>query len=293
VTETLVSVWILLSCLAVATLAWMIFVEPRNYEISRRSVSLEKPLGRSLQILHLSDIHFANPNNHLARFFDRLTHEKFDLVMISGDIFDCVDGIPFCLDNLRKLKPKYGTFAVFGNHDYFDYHLWDVLFRHIPGQGNPSNHQRNELLEKSLKESGVRLLKNERVSLGVNGDTLIIYGLDDPVTGHADLGKTMPSIDPNKINLLLTHTVDAFLYIAEGEIDVSFSGHSHGGQIRFPLIGPLITHTRIGRQYTEGIHELKGAICSISRGMGASRFFPLRLLCRPQAILLEVKGKSG
>jgi hypothetical protein len=135
------------------------------------------------------------------------------------------------------------------------------------------------------------VLFNETAEVNVEGKPVLIHGLDDPTTGRADLLKAMKNFDPKKINILLTHTVDAFLDIGENEIDLSFSGHSHGGQVRLPFIGPIIVHTSMGRPYAAGIFELKGATCCVSRGMNASRFLRMRLLCPPEAILLTVQGR--
>ena len=271
---------------------WMGWVEPRAYRMSHHRVRLRKPLATSLKVLHLSDIHFAGPNRSLARFFDQLGGETYDFVFVTGDILDCEAGIPSCVENLKKIKSKHGVFAVFGNHDYYDYHLWDIVAHSFPGQNRPARIQPTPLFEKALKEAGARVLKNETVAANAGGTPVLIHGLDDPTTGRANLRQAMRNFDRTKINMLLTHTIDVFLDIGENEIDLSFSGHSHGGQIRLPVVGPIVTHTTIGRTYAGGIRMLQGAVCSISRGMGASRFFSFRLLCPPEAIVLEVNGSS-
>ncbi len=276
--------------LGLGVLGWAVFVEPKLFQINRYPVKIRKSLPKPIRILHLSDIHFSSPQKSLARFFDRLAKEDVHLVFVTGDIIDCEAGIPFCVENLRKLRPRYGTFAVLGNHDYYDYRFEDVVIHNFPGQGFPKNSQNTALLERALKDMGVSVLKNETVAKEVEGGVLLIHGLDDPTTGRANVRKAMENFDPKFPNLLLTHTVDAMLDVGENEMDLCFSGHSHGGQIRLPFIGPIITHTMIGRPYASGIKPLKGTICSISRGVSASRHFFLRLLCPPEAIILTVVG---
>ena len=278
-----------LFCFGTFVLFWSV-VESCQRQINLHTVTLsKKKLSRPLRVLHLTDIHFSTSDRRLSLFFDRLAKEVYDLVVITGDIFDAESGIETAKENLRKLKAKAGIYAVFGNHDYYDYLLWDIATMGLRGRRHPDTQQPVELFEKALAEAGVTLLKNEKASFQWDGQTISLYGLDDPTTGHADIEKTMHDDHPEDINILLTHTIDAFFYIGENEIDVSFSGHSHGGQIRFPWIGPLITHTQLGPTYAAGIKELKGAVCSISRGVGASRFFSLRLLCRPEAIILNLQ----
>jgi len=287
-----VNVVLLITTLFLLLLIWAFWIEPRLIQLSRHEIVLRKTLPRPVHILHLSDTHFAGPHKAISRFFDRLSGELVDFVVVTGDIMDCEEGLPFCLENLKKLKTRYGIFAVFGNHDYFDFQFADVFLHNFPGQGRPLITQRVDFFEQSLEEAGIRVLRNETETVVIENIPLLIHGLDDPTTGHADLLKAMQNFDPGKINILLTHTIDAFLDLGEDQIDLSFSGHSHGGQIRLPLVGPLITHTSLGRPYAAGIFELKGAVCAVSRGLNASRFLCARLLCRPEAILLTVKGKT-
>lgn len=273
-----------------AAFLWAAWIEPRLYQINRYDVSLHKPLGRSYRVLHLTDIHFAKKDGKLGGFFDRLAKESYDFVFVTGDVIDCEEGITSCVENLKKFSPALGTYVVFGNHDYFDYHLWDVISNSSPSNGRLKYKNRPDLFEKALEKEGIRVMRNETEEIKSGRDSLLIHGLDDPVTGRANIRKAMQDFDPAKVNILLTHTVDVFLDIGEGEIDLSFSGHSHGGQICMPLLGPVVIHTVFGRHYAAGIRRLRGAVCSISRGVGASRFFFLRFLAPPEAIVLNVHG---
>lgn len=273
-----------------ALLGWAALVEPRWFELSRHSVNLRKKIPRPLRILHLSDTHFARPYAPLSCFFDRLSQEEFDLVFITGDLMDCQEGIADCLVNLKKLKTVYGIYAVFGNHDYYDYRGLDSITHNFPGQGLPKHTNDVDAFQKDLEAKGVTVLRNHTVEILIDNMPVLIHGLDDPTTGKANLRTAMDRFDPTKLNILLTHTVDVFLDIGENEIDLAFSGHSHGGQIRLPIIGPMITHTRIGRQYASGIHQLQGATCCISRGMNSGRYTRIRLLCRPEALLITAQG---
>ena len=200
----------------------MLIVEPRLYQLNEYSISVRRPLKTSIRILHLSDIHFALPNPSMAAFFDRLSRIPVDLVFITGDIIDCPGGIPICIQTVSKLKPKFGTFAVFGNHDYYNYQFWDAILHNFPGQAQPRHLQDHLLLQKSLEDAGIRVLKNETVTHMVNGEAILIHGLDDPTTGRANVRKAMQNFDPSKVNILLTHTVDALVDIGENEMNVSF-----------------------------------------------------------------------
>ncbi len=271
------------------------YLESRRYQITSRSAAVTKKLASPLSILHLSDIHFRGNDKALGVFFEKLGAETYDFVFITGDIFDCPEGVTGAAF-FRKLKAKHGIYAVFGNHDYYNYRSWDLVLHYNPGQGRPHDPQPTEIFEKALRDAGVRLLKNETIELNAAGTSILIHGLDDPITGRANVRQAMLNFKPSKLNILLTHSIDVFLDIGENEIDLSFSGHSHGGQVCFPVIGPVFTHTLLGRQYAQGVKILKGAACSISRGVGTSRFYQIRLLCAPEAVALNVTssfpGKS-
>lgn len=261
-----------------------------QFQINRHVVTLRKKIAKPFSILHLSDIHFTGPNPPLDLFFEKLSHETYDLIVLTGDIIDCESGIHHAVKTLVQLKSRCGFLSVFGNHDYYDYNLKDAFLHNFPGQPKPETLNPAETLKAALEGLGIVVLRNETHEINVAGTALLIHGLDDPTTGRASIRKTLENYDASKINLLLTHSIDAFYDIGEDEIDLSFSGHSHGGQVRLPLIGPLLTHTTMGRAYAAGILQVKGAVCSISRGMGFGRVLPFRLLCPPEAIVLTVTG---
>ena len=116
-----------------------------------------------------------------------------------------------------------------------------------------------------------------------------IHGVDDPVTGHADLTQIRPEKGGHVVNLLLSHTLDVLFGLSDHEIDVCFSGHTHGGQVCIPLWGAVITHSRVGRRFAAGIHRFMNIACCVSRGMGSSRFTRIRFFSQPEAILLTLK----
>lgn len=275
--------------LGLLTLLWT-YIESQSRQINRHSVSIQKNISRPVKILHLSDIHFSGKDTRLSAFFDKLAQDTYDFIFVTGDIFDCEAGIPMAKENFKKLKAAYGIFAVWGNHDHFDYRFLDIATMGFRGRRHPDKPLSLEKLRQALEESGVKVLCNEAIRVEKDGNTFALFGLDDPTTGFADIEKTLHSRTDKEINVLLTHVLDAFFYIGEDEIDLSFSGHTHGGQIRFPLIGAVITHTQFGPKYAAGIFTLKGALCTVSRGVAASRYFFLRLLCRPEALILEVKN---
>lgn len=288
------ALWIIFS-LGCFFLGWLI-LEPSFFRITRFESPCSK-LNRPLQILHLSDIHFSGPHANLARFFDRLSQLEPDLIVITGDVIDCREGVAYAAQELAKLHAKLGIFAVMGNHDYYNYRLYDCLFRNFQGEKHPLQRNGTLRLRAVYKKLKIKELRNYSIHLDADGQRIGIHGVDDPVTGHADLTRIRPEKGRGVVNLLLSHTLDVVCGLSDHEIDVCFSGHTHGGQVCIPGWGAIVTHSRIGRRYASGLHRFMNILCCVSRGISSSRFMRIRFFSRPEAILLtlhpqESKGLS-
>ena len=277
--------FVLLFCLLLVFL-WMV-TEPHIYRITRFETKCSK-LSKPLQILHLSDIHFAAPDRRLARFFDQLRQLKPDLIVLTGDIIDCREGVRIAEEQLAKLSSKYGSFAVMGNHDYYNYKLYDCIFHNFQGQRHPLTRNGTFQLREVYRKLKIQELRNQSIHFDADGQRLGIHGVDDPVTGHADLTRVRPEKGPDVVNLLLSHTLDVLFGLSDHEIDVCFSGHTHGGQICLPGWGAIVTHSRVGRRYASGLHRFMNITCCVSRGMGCSRFMKIRFFSQPEAVLLTI-----
>lgn len=281
-----------LSCLGI--FLWSGFVEPRWIHINTHRIRVQKKLPRLLRILHLSDLHFESHDHGLFRFFSRLSQETFDLVLITGDIIDCNAGIKHCIRNLAQLHARYGIFAVLGNHDYYNYEAFDVMNGNLPFLNRfPKKLNDADALVRQLRELGVHVLLNAEETVVIDGCRVLIRGLDDPTTGRADFKMFDSKPSGELVQILLAHSIDVLGKIPSDQIDVCLSGHSHGGQIRIPGIGALITHTRFGRKYASGIHDYQGTVCVVSRGLHAGRAFRFRFFCPPEAVILEVEGETS
>jgi len=275
-----------------ALFIWVQWIEPHWFRIRWVTVRLKKPLPGPLTILHLSDLHFAKDHFHLKRFFNRLAKLDPDLIFVTGDFIDSVEGIGPCVANLRKLKPRQGIYAVFGNHDYRIYPSLGVWLHLFTGKDTFTQRPESELaqLKGELVRSGVKVLFNQSLALSFpNGSKLDLIGLDDPVSGRAQVDQAFSDVRNGRIRIALTHSPMAFPSLSERGVDLAFAGHTHGGQIRIPGLGPLaVLRSRVSpiidstAEY--GFHGI------VSRGMGAQPIVRMRLFCRPEAILIRVEG---
>src|SRR3990167_6014376 len=127
-------------------LFWAFFVEPNWPRLRRIKITGQKKLHKPITILHLSDIHFTKNEGSKRAFFQRLSMLNPDLIFLTGDIIDNNDGIDTAARVISGLRARYGTFLVLGNHDYYDYHVFDNIRYHL-GLGKTSihrNHVRSE-----------------------------------------------------------------------------------------------------------------------------------------------------
>jgi hypothetical protein len=266
--------------------AWRI--EPHWIEVVTRDLPLENlPAGLvGKTIALISDLHVgpAVDHDYLRDAMDRINGLRPDLVLVAGDLMsahreDHSLSVAALLSRLNK--PELGIYAVPGNHDY--------------GFGWLSPALANSLTE-HLAGVGVRVLRNELVRLG--GGSLQLIGIDDfwANDGFTDESKAgqffhperpLARLDPAAPAIVLIHNPDAVDEPCWGEFRGWFlCGHTHGGQVCLPLIGPILLPVK-NRRYAAGEVDLGGGRrLYVTRGVGYLR--RVRLLCRPEITLFRM-----
>jgi len=279
-----------------------------------------------LTILHLSDFHFraggALQARKIARLLDLLGDEHYDVLALTGDLIHDWAGLPVALDLVRRLRPAHGAFFCPGNHDYAEYSVWGVfghtwheddgetavrdtrplLLRGLDAARRIGDFvlkvARNDLvrlpvafndlaaLRTALSDCGVETLINAAVPLRVGERDVWFAGVDDLLEGQPDLAAALHGASPDAPLVLLAHNPDVWLDPAVRRADLILSGHTHGGQIRLPLLGVAHTQgTHLTRQQPAGWFERDGQRMFVIRGLGES--IPLRFGVRPQAALIR------
>lgn len=225
---------------------------------------------RPLRIVLLSDIHVAGPDMPVARLRRIVAQAnalKPDLVALTGDyvsdkrlrtatVTSAAAVAPFA-----GLRASLGVYAVLGNHDH--------------ERGAPA-------MAVALKRAGATLLSNRSEAAG----PVIVAGVDDLVTGHADLPAALAGVGGARPVILLSHSPDLFPEV-DARVAVTLAGHTHAGQIAPPLIGPIFTASRYGRRYAQGHVVERGRHLVVSAGLGTS-ILPLRLGAPPEIVLVEL-----
>jgi predicted MPP superfamily phosphohydrolase len=286
-----VLLWILLAlvALAIVAVAYGIFVERRWYRLGRYRLDI-LPVGSSaLTVLHLSDLHMLDGDERASRFIASLP--AADIAVVTGDIVGEPEAVEFTARTLRPVRGKLASLFVLGSNDlyaprplnWFRYFRPQVRHRRIvKREGRPAD------LVRALEDDGWVHLKNRKEEGHQNGLRLEIVGLDDPHIHRADI-RVAERTDPGAFGLAVVHSPDPAPELAALGYDLIVAGHTHGGQVRLPLAGALVTNSSFPTRLASGLMRFGRSYLHISPGLGTSKYAPFRFLCRPEATLLELR----
>ncbi|HEY52497.1 MAG TPA: metallophosphoesterase [Caldilineae bacterium] len=249
-----------------ATSSWIVWHdESQDLMVERVTIPLPKlpPALEGFTIAQLSDIHLLPLTQpELVRRAVALTNSlNPDLTVLTGDyVWHEVESMFELAPIIADLNAKHGVLSIFGNHD-----LWTDA----------------DVVRLGLQEARVPLLVNEGVTLDVGGAPLHLAGLDDGWSGNPDLDAAMDNAPANATTILLMHEPDlADEYALDPRIALQLSGHSHGGQIRLPIIGPPVL-PYLSWKYDMGLYRVGDMWLYTNRGIGVTNE-PYRYNCRPE-----------
>ena len=252
-----------------------------------------------LRILHVSDTHFPADGASTGRFrraVEELSRKPgFELVLATGDYVETAAGWDAAARAMAELPGRAETYAVLGAHDYLapvrSAGEWMRAARERLGG-------RRRMVDASgfvgrLEESGIAVLRNERLWAEVRGREIVVAGAGDASAGMCRLDDALPAAGEREgeFTILLTHAPDAVLGLDAARMPAAaFCGHTHGGQIRVPGWGAPVRHSRLAeRRRAAGEFEVNGGKVVVSRGFGTA-IVPLRFACRPELCVVELRG---
>jgi hypothetical protein len=255
------------------------FVEAHWLQVERVPIPLTRlPAAfHGFTIAQLSDVHFGKLVDpaHIRRAVDVTLDLAPDLIVLTGDyVSDMTDKEPKLITSeLGRLSAPAGVWAVLGNHD------------HNLGA---------RIVTQALTRANVRVLRNANGVVRRAGEQLWLAGVDDVCRRKHDLSGAMQGIPEDAPVIALVHEPDFADEVAlEPRVRLQLSGHSHGGQVCCPLLGPLRLPL-LGRKYPQGLYQIGGLWLYTNRGLGTMGV-PIRFHCRPEITLftLTATGTDG
>ncbi|MDQ7822652.1 MAG: metallophosphoesterase [Candidatus Eremiobacteraeota bacterium] len=264
------------TALLIAGAVFITCVEPFSLQITRHELIWEQlPEGlEGLTFTHLTDFHHGKviPLGYIKKCVARSNALSPDLVFLTGDyVSRAPEYIAPCIEALSSLKSRYGVFAVPGNHDYWT----DIA-----------------TTRKEFARTGIHLLVNRSDTVTIKGASLAVIGLDDLWAGIPDMKTAAAGVSGPEKKILLMHNPDLFEEYAPLGFDLILSGHTHGGQVNIPFIGPPITPSRFGARYAAGLYRKDKSTLYVNRGIGMVSP-PIRFFCRPELAFFTIRGKPA
>lgn len=269
---------------AVAFFGYSSLIERKALNVTRLELEFSR-LPRSFDgftILHLSDIHLSHWWA-LERQIESTIHsldKQPDLIVITGDLAVNSRGARLLKEFLSRICPENVTYAVYGNTEH---------------KGDYGRKRREDLICDQL-----RILTNEHVLIEREGAKIVLAGVDDPFTFHDDTGKALEGAPEDAFKLLLAHAPSAAGDAADAGVDVVLSGHTHGGQVRFPVVGVLYPHLKKYKKLVQGLFEGEKLAQVLKRDVGEMRVYvsngigisnlPIRFLCPPEITIITLRS---
>ena len=264
--------------------AGALYRDTTDLQVTRLEVRLRRlpPRFDGLRIVQLSDFHYDRfvDVRVITAAVEAANRLQPDLAVLTGDF---VTQGPFrerhdvrsarqaepCSQILSRLRAPLGIFAILGNHDYYT---------------DP------EIVAEILRSRGFHLLRNASFPLERDGARLWMAGINDAVAGADDLGQALRNIPASEAAILLAHEPDFADWVPPGRVDLQLSGHSHGGQIVLPIIGPPYLPP-LARKYPWGLRRLGPLTLYTNRGVGTITL-PIRYNCPPEVTLFTLRSSS-
>lgn len=257
--------------------------EPTHWEVTHTTVTMraQRSLKRPVRVLHLSDLHASIYVSFemIREALDLGLAMNPDLIFVTGDFFTGIfDQWEPYKSVLRLLSEAAPTYAVLGNHD-----------GQVDSQGVGGWATRGQVTD-LLEGSGLLLLYNESRRVTVRGQSITLLGLGDLwrkecVPSQAFASHAPRGIDDESWRILLSHNPDAKELSAAFDWDLMLSGHTHGGQVVVPLVGPLWVPVE-DKRFIAGLYDWGERQLFVTRGVGNLR--GIRFNCRPEISLLEL-----
>lgn len=256
---------------------WGFLIEPGRLVVREQTIQIDNwPQSLDgLRIAVLSDIHADNwfiDDKKLRTIVARTNQLQPELIVILGDYMSSNGHVTRRVEPehfaaiLKDLHAPLGVYSVLGNHD-----SW---------YSGPK-------VRRGLEENGIQVLENETVHFEARGTMLWLVGLADLWTRRQEIAETVAMVPEGAPVIALTHNPDIFPDLPQ-RVPLLLAGHTHGGQVRFPLIGSVVEASEYGERYVRGHVIENNHHLFVTTGIGTS-IVPVRFGVPPEIVLLTLK----
>lgn len=241
---------------AAVLLLYAFLWEPTRLAVRRVAI----PGLGDLRLVHLSDIHYDGDRRYLERAVAAIKAERPDAVLFTGDLVDRAEWFEESLEILAMIEAP--VFAVTGNHDH-----WGTVDL--------------ERFDAGLRRTGGRLLLDDSAPLPGG---LVVVGLESWYSaGASDTARALAGVEPDSPVILLFHEPQTVELLGSRRALLMLAGHAHGGQVRLPGYGAIVTPPRTGR-YDRGLYQTPNGPLYVTTGIGTF-MIPARFACRPEIVV--------
>ena len=258
---------------------WAFLIEPGRLVVREQTIQIDnwpRELD-GLRIAVLSDIHADDwfvDDKKLRTIVERTNQLQPELIVILGDYMSSNGHVTRRVEPerfgpiLKDLHAPLGVYSVLGNHD-----SWYSAIQ----------------VRRGLEKNGIQVLENEVIHFDVRGTQLWLVGLADLWTRRQAIADTVAMVPEGAPVIALTHNPDIFPDLPQ-RVPLLLAGHTHGGQVRFPLIGSVVQSSEFGDRYVKGHVFENNHHLFVTTGIGTS-IVPVRFGVPPEIVLLTIKTK--
>lgn len=286
-----------LAAVGAACLAYGTLVERHWFRLREERLPgvLRQPGGGPMRVLFVSDTHLSPPEPKLVAFVEQLAEVPVDLVVAGGDLMGDFGAEDATVEMLAPLtRGGRPAVAILGSNDLYgprpkSPHVYFVR----PEARQYGRRHDTDRLRAGLRATGWTILENERATVETPQGRVEVAGLLDPHLRRIRLAEPVRirARDAGAVlRLGLVHAPyrRALDLLVGSGYDLVLCGHTHGGQVRLPPLGALVTNSDLPTSRARGTSRWAGAYLHVSAGLGQSKFAPFRFACRPEASLLEL-----
>lgn len=257
---------------------WATLIEPNRLIVNQQAIQIQNwpPELNGLRVAIIGDIHTGAPfidDLKLRRLVELTNEQRPDLVVLLGDFMvqDTWHGHRVApevtANHLKYLRAPLGVYAVLGNHDWWD---------------------NGEKVTQAFDQAGIRVLENDVNELKWREKPFWLAGLSDLWTRPLRIDETIAKVPPGSTIIAITHNPDVFPRLSPN-VPLLLAAHTHGGQVKIPLLGTPIVPSRFGSKYTSGPVFENGHHLFVTTGIGTS-ILPVRFRVPPEIVILTIKA---